>query len=195
MPLFDGRRGCSRRGHGGVPFATPQSRGHRASHRPRHAPLTGKNHRLCAGAALFGKATGESIQAAVSRAEFDEVWDVLQSLQEQDEVLAEIIREIRVEKGRTKSFDDSRFRELIVIYSPQINLMKFVPLSPQPASKISEAPGTNGSACFSVLLRENTTAEFRQSILKGLTASANGLEPSVEQKASCRLSGFSGLMA
>ncbi len=52
---------------------------------------------------------GESIAEAVSRAEFDEVCDVLQSLQEQDYVLAEIIREMRRERGRTTGFDDARF--------------------------------------------------------------------------------------
>jgi len=35
---------------------------------------------------------GETVEAAVNRAQFDEVWDVLQSVQEQDDVLAEIIR-------------------------------------------------------------------------------------------------------
>ena len=66
----------------------------------------------------------ESIEEAVNRAEFDQVWDVLQSLQEQDEVLAEIIREMREECGRTKGFDDSRFREIVEVESllPQIAL-------------------------------------------------------------------------
>src|ERR1035438_30619 len=64
----------------------------------------------------------EAIEDAVVRANFEEVWDVLQSLQEQDEVLAEIIHEMCEERGRTKGFDDSRFRERIVLLGPQINL-------------------------------------------------------------------------
>ena len=51
---------------------------------------------------------GETVEAAVTRASFDEVWDVLHSLQEQDEVLAEFIRSVGEQKGRGKGFDDSR---------------------------------------------------------------------------------------
>src|SRR5207249_4360100 len=43
------------------------------------------------------QAAGETVKAAVNRANFDEVWDVLESLQEQDDVLAEITREMREE--------------------------------------------------------------------------------------------------
>lgn len=68
------------------------------------------------------QAAGETIEEAVSRAEFDDVWDVLQSLQEQDEVLAEIIREMREERGRTKGFNDARFRERVEILGPRIAL-------------------------------------------------------------------------
>jgi predicted helicase len=60
------------------------------------------------------RAAGETVEEAVSRAEFDDVWDVLQSLQEQDEVLAEIISEMR-ERGRTMGFNDARFRERVEI--------------------------------------------------------------------------------
>ena len=38
--------------------------------------------------------TQESLDAAVARAEFDEVWAVLQALQEQDEVLDDIIHQM-----------------------------------------------------------------------------------------------------
>ena len=68
------------------------------------------------------QATGERIEDAVNRAEFDEVWDVLQSLQEQDDVLAEIIRAICEQKGKAKGFDDSRFQERVEILGPQISL-------------------------------------------------------------------------
>ena len=68
------------------------------------------------------QAAGESVEAAVDRAEFDEVWEVLQSLQEQDDVLAEVIREMCEQRGQTKGFDDSRFRERIEIVGPAMNL-------------------------------------------------------------------------
>lgn len=68
------------------------------------------------------QATNESVEQAVLRSDFSEVWEVLQSLQEQDEVLAEIIRDMRMERGRTKGFDDSRFRELVPILGPSVSL-------------------------------------------------------------------------
>lgn len=67
-------------------------------------------------------ATGETVEAAVNRAEFDEVWDVLQSMQEQDDVLAEAIRGLRRQKGRGLGFDDAGFRERIEVTGPQMTL-------------------------------------------------------------------------
>jgi superfamily II DNA or RNA helicase len=70
--------------------------------------------------------SGESIDEAVARANFEEVWDILQSLQEQDEVLAELIREMAVTKGRGKirgkGFDDSRFTDRIAFTGPVLSL-------------------------------------------------------------------------
>jgi hypothetical protein len=65
---------------------------------------------------------GETIEQALARTEFDEVWNVLQAMQEQDETLAEIIRQMREERGRTKGFDDTRFRETVEFLGPQISL-------------------------------------------------------------------------
>jgi superfamily II DNA or RNA helicase len=65
---------------------------------------------------------GETIEAAVNRAQFDEVWEVLQSLQEQDEMLAEIIREMSEQKGRGKGFEDSRFADRIDFGGPRLGL-------------------------------------------------------------------------
>jgi len=67
-------------------------------------------------------AAGETVEAAVNRAKFDEVWDVLQSLQEQDHVLAEIIRAMREQRGRTKGFDDAKFRMRVEIRGPSFSL-------------------------------------------------------------------------
>ncbi len=65
---------------------------------------------------------GESIEDAVARAKFDEVWNVLQAMQEQDDVLADIICQMRQERGRTKSFDDTRFREKVEVLGPTVSL-------------------------------------------------------------------------
>jgi superfamily II DNA or RNA helicase len=68
------------------------------------------------------QAANETVEQAVLRSDFSEVWEVLQSLQEQDEVLDKIICEMRQERGRTKGFDDSRFREHVTISGPEISL-------------------------------------------------------------------------
>ncbi len=67
-------------------------------------------------------AAGESVEDAVSRADFDEVWDVLQSLQEQDEALAELIRQVGEQKGRGKGFDDRGFADRIDFGGPSLSL-------------------------------------------------------------------------
>lgn len=67
-------------------------------------------------------AAGETVEAAVNRAEFEEVWDVLHSLQEQDDVLSELIRYFGEQKGRGKGFDDSRFTDRIDFGGPRLDL-------------------------------------------------------------------------
>jgi superfamily II DNA or RNA helicase len=72
------------------------------------------------------QAAGESIEDAVQRAEFDEVWAVLQAMQEQDELLADIIRKMREDRGRSGGFDDSRFRERVEVLSPDLSLQTLI---------------------------------------------------------------------
>jgi superfamily II DNA or RNA helicase len=68
------------------------------------------------------QAANETVEAAVNRSAFDEVWDVLNSLQEQDDVLAELIRYAGEQKGRGKGFDDSGFADRVEIVGLQIGL-------------------------------------------------------------------------
>ena len=68
------------------------------------------------------KARGETVEQAVLRSNFDEVWKVLQGLKEQDDLLAQIIAEMRIERGRTGGFDDSRFRERVELLGPELSL-------------------------------------------------------------------------
>lgn len=67
-------------------------------------------------------AADETVEKAVARAEFDEVWDVLQSLQEQDDILADLIRNVGEQKGRGKGFDDSGFADRIDFGGPRLGL-------------------------------------------------------------------------
>src|SRR4029078_2441166 len=64
----------------------------------------------------------ESLEEAVKRTDFEEAWDVLQAMQERDAVLADIIREMREERGRRGGFDDSRLRERVEVLGPEISL-------------------------------------------------------------------------
>ena len=62
---------------------------------------------MCSCRSIVQEAAGETVERAVDRAEFEEVWNVLQALQEQDEVLADIIREMREAQGSDRGFDDA----------------------------------------------------------------------------------------
>jgi len=64
----------------------------------------------------------ESIEDAVQRADFGEVWDVLESLQEQDEIMEGIIRDYGEAQGRAKGFDDTRLSQCIEFAGNPIDL-------------------------------------------------------------------------
>lgn len=68
------------------------------------------------------QAEGETVDLAIQRAEFEEVWQVLQSLQEQDDVLAETISQMREDRGRGGVFDEAAFGDYIDILGPKICL-------------------------------------------------------------------------
>ena len=86
------------------------------------------------------QAAGESLDAAVARAEFDEVWAVLQAMQEQDEVLDDLIHQMQAERRlngskssevsedfgrlRPKEFNDSRLRVRVEVLGPTLMLDK-----------------------------------------------------------------------
>jgi superfamily II DNA or RNA helicase len=68
------------------------------------------------------QAGGETIELAIQHAEFEEVWQVLQSLQEQDDFFAETINQLREFRGSGIGFDDSRFRDQVDVLGPSVNL-------------------------------------------------------------------------
>ena len=65
---------------------------------------------------------GETIDEALKRTNFKEVQNVLKAMQEQDKVLDDTISQMRVDRGRTKGFDDSRFREKVEVLGAEIDL-------------------------------------------------------------------------
>ncbi len=68
------------------------------------------------------KTRGETVEQAVLRSNFDEIWKVLQALKEQDDLLAQIVDEMRIQRGQTGGFDESRFRERVEMIGPEISL-------------------------------------------------------------------------
>jgi superfamily II DNA or RNA helicase len=75
------------------------------------------------------QARNETVEQAVLRSSFDEVWQVLQKLKEHDDLLAQIIADMRTERGKTGGFDDSRFREKVHVLGPELsleNLKRFI---------------------------------------------------------------------
>lgn len=68
------------------------------------------------------QAKGESIEGAVARNDFSDLWDVLEAMQEQDDVLADVIRQMRKDRGRIRGFDDQRFRDKVEILGPTVSL-------------------------------------------------------------------------
>jgi len=68
------------------------------------------------------QSTGESLRDAVERAEFEEVWNVLQAMQEQDDFLAETIRQMREARGISGGFDDNRLEKSLEFLGPELSL-------------------------------------------------------------------------
>ena len=68
------------------------------------------------------QAAGESIEVAIARGRFDEVWAVLQALQEHDEVLAHIIKGMRTNTGQAIGYDDQAFQDKVLINGPTLLL-------------------------------------------------------------------------
>jgi predicted helicase len=72
---------------------------------------------------LFVEAgAGETEAEALKRTGFDEAWNVLQAMQEQDATLADIIRNMRIERGKTGGFDDTQLAEHIEVLGPEVSL-------------------------------------------------------------------------
>lgn len=67
-------------------------------------------------------ATGETVEEASTRSGFEDVWDVLEAMKEQDEMLADVIRQMREDRGRIGGYDDSRFRKKVEVLGPSLSL-------------------------------------------------------------------------
>ena len=88
----------------------------------RRNDATQKTHGYVLLPLFLEERAGESLDAAIARADFDEIWAVLQALQEHDEVLGETIAQIKEGRDVARGFDDQTFREKVEIVSSQISL-------------------------------------------------------------------------
>lgn len=68
------------------------------------------------------QAANESIEEALKRTGYDDVWDLLGAMREQDDVLIDIIRQMQEDKGRTGGYSDSRFSERVEVLGPSVSL-------------------------------------------------------------------------
>ena len=68
------------------------------------------------------QSSNESIEEALQRTGFDDVWDLLGAMREQDDVLVDIIRQMQEDKGRTGGYNDSRFSERVEVLGPSVSL-------------------------------------------------------------------------
>lgn len=88
----------------------------------RKSDATGKQFGYVMVPLFVEQTTNESIEDALKRTGFDDVWDLLGAMREQDDVLTDIIREMRQEKGRTGGYDESRFSERVEVVGPSVSL-------------------------------------------------------------------------
>jgi superfamily II DNA or RNA helicase len=70
------------------------------------------------------QAKGESLEAAIERTEFDEVWAVLQAMQEQDDVLDDRIHYILAAGQKAKGFNDAIIRQRVEVTGSAVALGK-----------------------------------------------------------------------
>lgn len=64
----------------------------------------------------------ESIESALHRTGFDDIWDLLGAMRDQDSALADVIQEMRIEKGRLGKIGSSRLLEHIEVLGPSLSL-------------------------------------------------------------------------
>ena len=69
-----------------------------------------------------GMDENDSFESAIKSEKFEAVVDVLDSLQEHDEELVDVIREIKQRKGEGEPFNPKRLNEKVEVIGPRISL-------------------------------------------------------------------------
>lgn len=97
---------------------------------------------------LLNIQSGETINEVLERSEFSAIADILNAMQEQDEELIEIIRDINNSIGKDGVFNPNRLAEKIEFISPNVDLSK---LSSSIFAKIVERLGFSWDIGFGYL--------------------------------------------
>lgn len=88
----------------------------------RKSDETGKQFGYVMVPLFVEQAADESIEEALYRTGFDDIGDLLGAMREQDDVLTDIIRQMREDKGRAGGYDESRFSERVEVLGPSVSL-------------------------------------------------------------------------
>lgn len=88
----------------------------------RKSEETGKQFGYVMVPLFVEQASNETIEEALKRTCFDDIWDLLGAMREQDDVLVDIIRQMKEDKGRTGGYDESRFSERVKVLGPSVSL-------------------------------------------------------------------------
>ena len=75
---------------------------------------------------LFAGVDGDGLEEAIKTEKFDAIADVLNALQEHDEELVDIIRELKQRKGEDKPFGPKRLLDKIEFIGPQVGFDELV---------------------------------------------------------------------
>ena len=75
---------------------------------------------------LFAGVDGDGFDDAIKSEKFDAIADVLNALQEHDDELVDIIRELKQDKGEGKLFNPKRLLEKVEFIGPQVGLDELV---------------------------------------------------------------------
>ena len=95
-----------------------------------------------------GMGKEDNLDSAVKSAKFDVVADVLNALQEHDEELVDIIREIREQKGAGALFNPTRLSEKLEVIGPFVDLTR---LTESIGLAIADHIGSNWDESFGML--------------------------------------------
>lgn len=97
-----------------------------------------------------GMGKTDSLDKAISSEKFEAVADVLNALQEHDEELTAIIREIKQRKGEGEPFNPKILAEKVEVIGPRVSLER---LTKSIRVEIAESLGTSWDEWFGMLLR------------------------------------------